>query len=552
MLPCLRITLSLNGIAVGNLSRSSARSRAALTTLRVARRDSTAVTPTLTDQEIDRNASFVDSSAMEFLCNLDIDADAAAALLSKASIPLDATQLEALCFVLHTVVQIPVAKLPELLLNADSEFLTLSSTTISTNYKAICAAWPTERQLQVAIIAYPNILKSSFPRELQRCLTSLRDMGFSTAQTAAAVVRCPQLTKFRRYEYTTALAQCGINSKIEDDELFEMLSKNPSFLTPDGSRNLSGILEAVKKATGLTAQQAQHIVARCPSNIFQQSKKHVRKTVDLLLDFGLTQTQIGQAALHWPKLLCRKLVRIEQTLAILSTYKVTPTQVATYPHVFTHNPERIIVPRLAYLKKTAPEKITTMSLASFFSSTDEAFSAQFSINENKTYLKYKIKVFIKYQMGVNAAAAVAAQELLPLAEIVDFTSDDEEELEIEDEWESDNDDDDIAKKIRVAKSTAVMPQEKQAALQRNTSKIAAAPLVSNNKKIISGGPKQALPEGKSIENNDKRKHQHQEQKRRFFKITPKSGPKKTIKGQPQQQLQRLTPEQLEKAKAMKK
>jgi mTERF len=535
MLPCLTITFSSNAVTL--LQRRSF-TRKALYIPSAIRRGSTTVATPPEEQVTEENDAIIDSSGLEFLSALGLDTAAATALLRKATTPLDAPHLEALCFVLHTVVRIPVAKLPRLLRNADSEFLNLPIEIISANYKAICSAWPTERQLRDAIISYPDILTSSFPGELKRCMTSLRDIGFSTAQTAAAVVRCPELTKLRRYEIRSSLAQCGISiSKIEDNEIFEMLSKNPKFLTPNGSKNLSGILEAVKKATGLTSQQAQHIVARCPNTIFRQEKKHIRRIVDLLLEFGLTQTQIGQAALLYPQLLCRKFDRIERSLALLLSYKVTPTQLAAYPQLFQHHPERILVPRLAFIKKNAPEKLSTLSLATFFSSTDEVFSSTFSKSSEKTYLKYKVKVFVKYQLG-NAAAAVAAQDALIGDVSVEF-SDDEEESPGETEEVGDN-------RVAVFRSSA--PKQHTAALQKQKGST-MAPLVS--KKASESGQKQEKESAgdKDATNGKRKQQQQQQQQRRRFSTRINTSPKqKNNKSQQQQQLQRLTPQQIENSK----
>ncbi|KAL4520094.1 hypothetical protein Ndes2437B_g04506 [Nannochloris sp. 'desiccata'] len=550
MFPCLRLTFTSN--AVGNLPQHRSFARKALKMPHATRRGSTTIVPLLEGQIADQNTPVIDGSGMEFLCTLGIDSATAATLLGKANIPLDAAHLEALCFVLHTVVQIPVAKLPELFLNADGEFLTLSSAVVVANYKAICGAWPNERQLRYSVISYPAILTSSFPKQLQRCLTSLRDMGFSTAQTAAAVVRCPELTKLHRYEITSALSQCGIIiSKVEDYETFEMLSKNPKFLTPNGSKSLNLILEAVKKATGLTSQQAQHIVARCPNTIFQQEKKHFKEIANLLTEFGLTQAQIGQAALLWPSLLSRKIEKYQKALEILSNYKVTPTQVAAYPQVFTHDTGRVVAPRLAFLKKTAPEKVAVLSLASFFSCSDEVFSAQFSKNETKTYLKYKVKAFVKYQMVMNNAAAVATEDSTKLGEVFSDFSDDEEESSVGAHRGNAN------IKVVVSKASTdlkkivghkSLPQQKQ---EKDSRKIPPL-VVSKQPSSLSteGTQKQVTAEEKNGSNHENRKRQqHQQPQRRFIK-RPNNAPKQKNNGQQQQQqkLQRLTPEQIEKSK----
>jgi hypothetical protein len=537
MLPCLRITFTSSNLPQ---HRSFAHGKALNRLLPHALRrgNTTVAQPPLEEKTAEEVPPLIDSTGLEFLCNLGMDAASATAVLGKVttSAPVDAAHLESLCFVLHTIVKIPVAKFPELFLNADSELLTLSSATISTNYKAICSAWPSETQLRDSIISYPGILTSTFPKELQRCITSLRDMGFSTIQTAAAVVRCPELTSLRRYEITSALAQCGINPKIEDEEMFEMLSRNPKFLTPEGSKNLNIILEAVKKATGLTAQQAQHIVARCSGTIFQYEKKDIRKICDLLLEFGLTQPQVGQAAMLFPNLMCRKISRVEQTLAILSTYQVTPTQVATYPHIFSHNPEKTIAPRLAFLKKTAPEKIETLSLASLFCCTDETFSAQFSKSSEKTYQRYKINALVRLQMGTAAAARDAAK----VSELsVDFTDGEQEEKE---ERSGGGQQTDEGKEVVVARKSsgdAVKNTFSRSIPQQQKNEGRRPPVAASNEKKTTqeGGEKQ--------ESSEEKRKQQQQQGRRFFKRTNSSSKPKN-KGQ-QQQLQRLTPEQLEKS-----
>jgi len=542
MLPCLRLTFTSN--AVGNLPQHRSSARRALKLLHATRRGGANVEPFLEQEVTDQFAPLIDSSGMEFLCTLGMDSATAATLLGKSNTPLNAAHLEALCFVLHTIVQVPVAKLPELLLNADGEFLALSAETVSANFKAICGAWPNERQLRDSIINYPAILTSSFPKDLQRCLTSLRAMGFSTGQTAAAVVGCPELTKLRRYEITSALSQCGIIiNKVEDYEIYEKLSKNPKFLTPNGSKSLNLILEAVKKATGLTTQQAQHIVARCPNTILQRPKKHFQKTANLLAEFGLTQAQIGQAALLWPNVLCHKIEKSQKTLDILSTYKVTPAQVAAYPQVFTHDAEKTIAPRLAFVKKTAPEKVVKLSLASFFCSSDEAFSAQFSKNETKTYLKYKVKAFVKYQMGVNNAAAIAAGNTAKPAEVFSDFSDGEEESSVS------THDGNANGKVAVSRASAVpkkivgnkpLPQKKDS---RTTPSLVVSKQPSSS---TERSQNEVTAEKKNASNHEKRKQQQQQQ-RRFFKRSNKA-PKQKALGQQQQQLQRLTPEQIENSR----
>jgi hypothetical protein len=515
--------------------------------LHATRRGSASLVSLLGNQVNDPHVPIIDSSGMEFLCTLGMDSATAKLVLQKSNIPLNAAHLESLCFALHTIVQVPVAKLPELFLNADGEFLTLSAATVSAHYKAICGAWPNERQLRDSIISYPAILTSSFPKELQRCLTSLRSMGFSTAQTAAAVVRYPELIKLRRYEITSALSQCGIIvNKVGDYEIYEMLSKNPKFFTPNGSKHLNLVLEAVKKATGLTTQQAQHIVARCPSTIFQQEKKHFKRITNLLAEFGLTQAQIGQAALLWPNLLCRKIDKSRKTLEILSNYKVTPAQVAAYPQVFKHSPEIIIAPRLAFLKKTAPEKVAKLSLASFFCSSDQAFSAQFSKNETKTYLKYKVKAFVMYHMGLSNVSAMTAEITAKLEEVFSDFSDDEEESSVGAH------DGNANSKVVVSKAstnpmkdvdTTPLSEQKHEKHSRNIPPLVVSKQPSSSS--TESGQKQVTAEEKNSSTLENRKQQQQQQ-RRFFK-RPNNAPKQKNRGQ-QQKLERLTPEQIEKTK----
>ena len=315
----------------------------------------------------------IDSGAVEYLCSFGLSEEESKAILDQTPASLNASQIETLFHVLTTDIKLPITQVVTVI-SAAPELLSLDGGAIASNYETIAQAWPNEKQLRRAALSYPAMLNPSFPSELRRCMTTLQTLGFSNAQTAAAVTACPRLTGLRRYEITSALAKCGIGSRIEDPEMLNLLAKNPNLLTPEGSTDLQEILKAVRKATGVTPQQAQHIVARGFSGLLDNSEPQaIRKIADLLRNYGLTPGEVSQAALAWPLLLSRKVETVEGTLQLLSSYGIKPSQIANYPSVFGHRQLTVLGPRLAYLSAYNPSDLS-LYLGTLFKCSDTQFS----------------------------------------------------------------------------------------------------------------------------------------------------------------------------------
>lgn len=379
-------------------------------------------TVTVPEQRVEDAPRIINTAAAEYLRAFGINEEKSKAILEQAPPSVDASRIEHLFQVLTTEIKIPISRVVDVV-SAAPELLTLDPASIAANYKTISGAWPTERQLRNSTLAYPAMLNPSFPTDLRRCMTTLQGLGFSNAQTAAAVTSCPRLAGLRRYEITSALARCGIvGSKIEDPEMLKFLSKHPMLLTPEGSTDLHEILEAVRKAAGVTAQQAQHIVARGFKGLVDSSIQDIRIIVDLLRNYGLTQAEVAQAALAWPPLLSRKADAVQETLQILSSYEIKPKQIVDYPRVFYHRNLTVIGPRLAYLAAYNSEDLS-LYLGTLFKPTDEAFDCKRAPKNDpdaQSYSEFRVTWLVQQKLreqrvakSHNADAFVQQQQQQP-------------------------------------------------------------------------------------------------------------------------------------------
>ena len=313
----------------------------------------------------------VHQSAVAFLCQLGFTAIDATTLLTQTGSSVDAVRIQAVCETLLRVTKVPVARLPGVL-RQSPQLLSLDPQAISEHYESLSRAWPSQRQLQKIVISYSDVLKPSFAAALRRCMAALQGMGFSKAQTAAAVTSCPKLAGVRHYEMAAALRKCGLPSKIEDTAMFELLSKNPEWLTPEGSRTLEILLETVRKGTGLAPDKAQFIVARA-KHINLRKKREIRQIMGLLRRFGFSQPEIANMCVEWPSLCSQRPSTVDHVLKVLKFYKQTPEKVAQFPKVFLCKPLQPIGPRLAFLQEHNPYALPSLALSTVLGSSDARF-----------------------------------------------------------------------------------------------------------------------------------------------------------------------------------
>jgi hypothetical protein len=138
-------------------------------------------------------------NALDALISVGMEPDAAAQVLLAAgaggAAPAGAA-VALVCRVLTDVARVPVARLREILPQAP-ELLAAAPEELLARYAALGEAWPAERQLQQAVATYPGVLARDFPANLQRCMATLSELGFSNAQVAAAILRAPSLATLR-------------------------------------------------------------------------------------------------------------------------------------------------------------------------------------------------------------------------------------------------------------------------------------------------------------------------------------------------------------------
>ena len=341
--------------------------------------------------------------------------------LEDPSLAITVSHIEDACQSLLQLTNLPVTQLASLLQQAP-ELLTADPKDVAANYTALAKAWPL-RQLQRAIVSYPRVLLSSFRPALRRCMATLQGMGFSKAQTAEAVTRYPQLVSQRRYEIIQSLQQCGFPSRIEDPAMFEVLSRHPHLLTPEGSEELKTTLEGIRKAVSITPQQSQYIFARA-SHIFDQDEASMREIVFLLREFGLSQAQITHMILSRPSILTRSLGKVRLVLEMLNVHRIDAERLINHPKVLFRSATRTVGPRLAFLREFNPSALQ-LPLSTLLNPEIETFLDERTPGRSvEEFDQFMMSWLVEFQLsgGLVAAGGVGS-------------SSDEDEMGYEDAWE---------------------------------------------------------------------------------------------------------------------
>jgi len=235
------------------------------------------------------------------LWSVGVQADEAEELLRAAKSPaISSDQASAVCEVLADVVGIPVVKIRDML-TAVPELLATDAAIVASRYETLLAGWPDERQLQKAVCRNPCMLTTSYTSDLNRCMATLVGMGFTPAQTAAAVLRAPSLAQYRRYELATVLQRCGIELKGAAPEVFDLLSKVPECMTPEGNAPLKQMLEVFKEG-GVGSAATLETLAKCPK-ILSTNLEDVQRNIKSLQRWGLSGDELAAVLVGCPAVL---------------------------------------------------------------------------------------------------------------------------------------------------------------------------------------------------------------------------------------------------------
>jgi len=229
----------------------------------------------------------IDYEVVEVLRSIGMSSETAGTLLQDPKCAhTTTTSVSDVCRALADVVRIPVAELGNVL-GECPEILAAGSTLLLERYDSLRSAWPSERKLQSDIRRYPFMLEERFLPSLQRFMSTLKDLGFSEAQVAAAVVRAPNVATLRRYEILNALKRCGIDlPEASPGPVFKLLSRAPQCMSPHGCEDLKSLLDVLSDNVGLPWDTAVIAVADCP-RLLVTPIENIERNIRILKNWGV-------------------------------------------------------------------------------------------------------------------------------------------------------------------------------------------------------------------------------------------------------------------------
>lgn len=297
-------------------------------------------------RHIIHSSSLPSNQQLVFLQNIGFEEEASSLLLQQIPHPHTIPETcQALCDI-----GIPVSKLRSIL-SSTPELLSTPVHRIQERYSSLLDAWPSQQSLRKALINAPSMLLSDFPTNLNRCMVNLQDLGFSSAQSARALVMEPSLVFLRRYEIISSLKKCGFDDfKKSSKEIKEIISNVPQcVLLPKGSIRMRGLLDALEKACCMKRARGVHVLlynTKIPKKV---TEKDIKWLINAFKEYGWTNDQIEELLYEYPPLLMSKKDKIRLSLKLFTRYNVKIESILNYPRVFIHDPSRFIGPRLAFL-----------------------------------------------------------------------------------------------------------------------------------------------------------------------------------------------------------
>ncbi|WPT12926.1 RAP domain-containing protein [Picochlorum sp. SENEW3] len=293
---------------------------------------------------------------------------------------VDLENAEAILLLMVDTMDIKVINIKGIVIEYPS-ILLQSPETLKAKYDTLLSAWPSKRQLAGSIASYPMIFDDDFPEKLRKFMDAMMDIGFDKDDVAKMLTKEPGLVVIRKFELLNILKRFRVDVRdpTELKPILKFFGKNPSVLFPMNFKRVYERVEKLENEGGMPFETAVSVVLQNSKVLDRcdQDFNSIRDIISHIQGYGIDHADVMRMLTRYPAIVTMDAERVQSTLSLLSTFNIPSKDIAQYPRVFSHDPFKVIGPRLSYLSEYCVDKIGKLRLSTILTAGDASFIAKY-------------------------------------------------------------------------------------------------------------------------------------------------------------------------------
>mmetsp|Transcript_7022 Transcript_7022/g.14004 ORF Transcript_7022/g.14004 Transcript_7022/m.14004 type:complete len:448 (-) Transcript_7022:2445-3788(-) len=293
---------------------------------------------------------------------------------------VDLENAEAILLLMVDTMDIKVRNIKDIVIEHPS-ILLQSPETLKAKYDTLLSAWPSKRQLAGSIASYPMIFDDDFPEKLRKFMDAMMDIGFDKDDVAKMLTKEPGLVVIRKFELLNILKRFRVDVRdpTELKPILKFFGKNPSVLFPMNFKRVYECIEKLENEGGMPFETAVSVVLQNSKVLDRcdQDFNSIRDIISHIQGYGIDHADVMRMLTRYPAIVTMDAERVQSTLSLLSTFNIPSKDIVQYPRVFSHDPFKVIGPRLSYLSEYCVDKIGKLRLSTILTAGDASFIAKY-------------------------------------------------------------------------------------------------------------------------------------------------------------------------------
>lgn len=297
-----------------------------------------------------------------------------------ASSALDLEKTEAVLLLMVDTMGIKIVNIKDIVMQYPS-ILMQSPETLKGKYDTLLSAWPSKRQLAGSIASYPMIFDDDFPEKLRKFMDVMMDIGFDKDDVAKMLTKEPGLVVIRKFELLNILKRFRVDVRdpTELKPILRFFGKNPSLLFPMNFKTVYERIEKLENKAGMPFETAVSVVLQ-NAKVLDRCDRDFNSICDIISHiqgYGIDHADVMHMLTRYPAIVTMDADRVQSTLSLLRTFNIPSKDIIQYPRVFSHDPVKVIGPRLSYLSEYCVDKVEKLRLSTILTAGDASFIAKY-------------------------------------------------------------------------------------------------------------------------------------------------------------------------------